>query len=272
MSLFLQGGRVSTGALLVLLLGLLPSGASADVSVAIVPPYVEKVVRSGSQVSDTLSYTNQGSDPVIVQVDFSDFGVNESGEVTEQPPGSHSSSLIRHLRISPMKIRVVPDQQVFFRYSVETPEVFDQLRSMIFLSSYPETDPGANQVQIVARLGVPLYVENTKAAPAQLEIESVEWDRPEKSPDQLRVRLLVSNHGQRNIRPGGFVHVETADGKFNTTFDFNQGREPVLPGQRRRWEQFFGPVPEGKLEVKLRLATSARTSYEAESFVAAVTP
>ena len=125
---------------------------------------------------------------------------------------------------------------------------------------------------LLAAAATAIAVPGPGLHPVQLEIESVEWDRPEETAELLRVRLTVSNHGQRNIRPRGFVHVETADGKFNATFDFNQGREPVLPGQRRRWEQFFGPVPEGELEVKLRLATSARTSYEAESFVAAVTP
>lgn len=263
-------GKAPFGALLVLGLLLAPTGAPADVSIAIAPPYIEKAARGSQRIRDTLSYTNQGSAPVVVHVEFADFGVSETGEVSEAPPGSAPSSLVRHLRISPMEIRVVPQQQVFFRYSVETPEEFDQLRSMIFLSSYPETAPGANHVQVVARMGVPLYVENVSASPARLEVEELSWDRPADKPDQLRVRMRVANVGRRNIRPDGYVHVATPDGKFRNTFEFNEGREPVLPGQKREWELWFGPVPEDELEVKLRVATSMKSSFEDTARVAAV--
>jgi hypothetical protein len=205
----------------------------------------------------------------MVQVDFADFAVDASGQVFEQPPGSVEDSLVPHMRMSPTSIRVLPDQRVFLRYSIETPQDFDQLRAMVFVSSIPDIEPGGNKVRVVARMGVPIYVENRKAKPARLEIESAEWDRSPET-DSLRLRLVVSNEGERNIRPQGYVHVKSRDGKFNQTFDFNQGREPVLPGQKRRWEQNFGPVPEGELEVKLRMASSARASFEVEAQVAAV--
>lgn len=242
----------------------------AGISVALVPPYVEKTVRPGSTLSDVLSYTNQGTEPVMLQVDFADFEVDESGQVFEQAPGNASDSLIRHLRMSPTSIRVLPDQRVYLRYSIETPEEFDQMRGMVFVSSIPEVEPGGNKVRVVARLGIPIYVESRQAGPARLDVESVEWDRSPDTPGSLRLRLVVSNEGQRNIRPQGYVHVRSRDGKFNQTFDFNQGREPVLPGQKRRWDQKFGPVPEGALDVKLRMASSARASFEAEGQVAAV--
>ncbi len=166
-----------------------------------------------------------------------------------------------------MRVRVVPNQEVFFRYSVETPEEFAQLRAMVYLMSRPEAPPGANQVVVVARMGVPIYVENTKAGPAQLTIDELEWVRDEDSGNELQLRLVVRNEGERNIRPNGYVHVRSEDGKYEQTFDFNEGREPVLPGQKRRWVQEFGPVAEGPLQVKLRLETSRRASYEAEATV-----
>lgn len=136
---------------------------------------------------------------------------------------------------------------------------------MVYLSSHPETVPGANQVRVVARMGVPIYIENIKAAPADLKIESLEWDRPAGHPDRVRVRLLVVNQGERNIRPTGYVHVVSMDRRFERTFAFNEGREPVLPGQKRRWEQISGPVPEEELKVKIRFSTSVRQSFDAEA-------
>jgi hypothetical protein len=166
-----------------------------------------------------------------------------------------------------MQARVAPSQEVFFRYSVATPEEFDQLRAMVFLSSHPEVPPGANQVQVVARLGVPIYVENVKSERAKLRVDELEWDRPEDRPDQLRLRATVVNEGGRNIRPTGFVQVRGTSGKYERTFEFNEGNEPVLPGQKRRWELYFGPVAEEELAVKLRMTTSHRTSYEAEASI-----
>lgn len=244
----------------------------AEMTLAIVPPYVEKIVRPGSKVRDTLSFTNKGDQTVVVSVDFADFAISETGEVSPAPPGSDVSSLMKNIRISPMEARVEPSQQVFFRYSVETPEAFEQLRTMVFLSSRPDVAAGANQVTFVARMGVPIYVENIKALPANLEIDDVRWERVEESPDRIRLSFAVTNVGQRNIRPAGFVHVLSVDRDFEQTFDFNDGREPVLPGQKRRWEQTFGPVANVALEVKLRMTTSPRHDLEIAGVVGPAGP
>ncbi|MFQ5718295.1 MAG: hypothetical protein ACE5IK_01990 [Acidobacteriota bacterium] len=262
MSLRSRASRAPYGALLALF-GTIVAPPRAGMSLAIVPPFVEKIVPAGSKLVDTVAYTNTGDEVVIVSVDFADFGVTENGDVTEQPPGTEPKSLVRNLRVSPMEVRVVPNQQVFFRYSVATPADFTQMRSMLYLSSRPEAVPGANQVQVVARMGVPIYVENIKATPADLRIETLEWERVPDHPDTVLLHLAVVNQGERNIRPAGYVHVLSTDRRFEETFEFNEGREPVLPGQKRRWEQQFGPVPDGELALKLRLTTSDRHSFDA---------
>jgi len=262
--------KAPRGALLaVSFLLLAGSRATAGVSIAIVPPYAEKLVAGGTSVSDTISFTNRGSEPVLVSVDLSDFRVGDQGDVSEEPPGSQDTSLVPYLRISPTSMRVAPNQQASFRYVVETPEEFRQLRAMLYFSSLPETPAKANQVRIVPRMGVPLYVENTKAGQASLRVDHLEWQRSAESPDQLLLELTTENQGARNIRPTGFVSVRTRDGKFERSFPFNEGREPVLPGQMRQWRLAFGPVPTGELDVQLRVATSLRTSYESRTWVPA---
>ena len=121
--------------------------------------------------------------------------------------------------------------------------------------------------EVVERMGVPIYVENVKSERARLRVNTLEWDRPEDRPDQLRLRAVVTNEGGRNIRPTGYVQVRGASGKYEQTFEFNEGREPILPGQKRRWEFYFGPVADEELAVKLRLTTSHRGSYEAEASI-----
>ena len=263
-----QSGILIGGIPLLLALALLPAPpARAEFTLTVVPPYVEKLVKPGSKFGDTLAFRNDGSDPVVVGVDFGDFGVDEHGAVTDSPPGSEARSLIRHLRISPLSQRVEPGQQVYFRYAVEVPEEFQQLRTIVYFRAVPDVEVAANQVLVVARMGVPLYVENVKAAPAKLAVGEVNLTRSEDDPAQLRLRMDLLNEGERNIRPQGMAHVESADGRFRQTFDLNRGREPVLPGQARQWQQLIGPVPDGELTVRLDLATSVRGSFRTESTV-----
>jgi P pilus assembly chaperone PapD len=244
------------------------SPARPAISVSLSPPFVEKLVRPGGRVSDTISLTNDSAFPVMVTIDFADFRVNEKGEVEEMPLGTDPSSLSSYVRITPAKLRVNPQGRVFFRYSVETPAVFRQLRTQIFFSSRPVVPNAPNQVVFVPRMGIPLYVENISARGAEIKVDEIRWSR---SPDKgaLLLGMLVSNTGERNIRPKGFVEVRSADGKFSKTFPFNQGNEPLLPGQKRNWPLSFGPVPGGELSVRLRFATSSRTSFDQQYHVPA---
>ena len=156
---------------------------------------------------------------------------------------------------------------MFFRYAVDAPPEFDQLRGMVYFSAVPQVPGAPNQVLVVARAGVPLYVENRHSEPAALQVEGVEWQR--SGDGHITLKTATRNTGERNIRPSGYVRVRTKDDTFDKTFDFNEGREPVLPGQRRRWEMTFGPVPDGELSVETRFSTSTRTTYESEAWIPA---
>jgi hypothetical protein len=262
--------RVPKGALLLLPLAATAAPSPPAISIAIVPPRIEKAVGSTSKVADVIEFTNQGSVPVLVSVDLADFGVDESGEVAEKPPGSQPVSLVPYLRVSPSSLRVAPSQRVYFRYSAEPPADFKQLRAMIYFSSRPEVPDRSNQVLVVARMGVPLYLENRRARPAALRVDEITWERSGEPRDRLTLKLRTSNDGERNIRPSGYVEVRSPDGRFDRSYAFNEGQEPVLPGQKRRWELSFGPVPKGELEVEVRFAVSPRASYESTSWIPAI--
>ena len=98
----LSKSKALRGALLLCLLaacGLAATATRAEMTLAIVPPYVEKVVRPGSKIRDTLSFTNKGDEAVVVSVDFADFSFSETGEVSPAPPGSDVSSLMQSILI-----------------------------------------------------------------------------------------------------------------------------------------------------------------------------
>lgn len=234
----------------------------AGVSVSLAPPFVEKLVRPGAKLQDSIIYMNESETPMMVTVDFADFAVDESGQVQEMPTGTDPSTLARYLRVSPLKVRVEPQARAVFRYNVTAPESFAQLRTQIFFSSTPIVPEAPNQVLFVARLGVPLYVESTAAKPASLKVHEVKWERSKDDPSELILHLQVTNEGERNIRSNGYLQVRSKNGDFSKTFPFNDSNEPVLPGQKRDWRLGFGPIPAGELSLSLRFATSPRSMFE----------
>lgn len=261
--------RAARAALIFSALVIAGSPAVAAISIAVAPPLIERVTRPGSTIRDIILFRNAGSDPLDVSVTFVDFVVQEDGSVKEVPPGLDRSSVLPYAQITPLRARVEPNQQVSFRYTVRTPADFKQLRTMVMFAGVPQLSATGNQVLFAPRVGVPLYVESTEARPARLEVSDVRWERSPESPDKLMLSMVIRNDGDRNIRPAGTVQVRSAATRFNETFQFNEGREPVLPGQKRNWTLTFGPVPGGELSVSLRFATSFRDTFASDYHVSA---
>ncbi|MEW6367585.1 MAG: hypothetical protein AB1714_23390 [Acidobacteriota bacterium] len=247
---------------------------AAQLSISISPAFVERIVKPGSRVTDTISLTNRSRVPVSVRVSTVDFDASETNEVLEKPSGTDPASLARYLRVSPLQVEVAPDQQVFFRYTITAPKDFTQLRAMLYFVSRPALAPQTQgqRVVFVPRMGVPVYLENIDASAARLRVESVQWKRAGEKGETLELTLLVVNEGERNIRPDGYLDVNAKDGSFAKVFPFNEGHEPVLALHTRKWTAQFGPVPGGELSLKLRFATSSRSSHESESVIPAFVP
>ncbi len=249
---------------LFILLFTITGTAWAQFTTALAPARVEQLVNPGSTVNDVITFTNQGDTPVNVSVSIIDFDVDEHGEVTELPPGSHPSTIAPYFRISPVRTIVDAGEQAHFRFTVETPEEFEQLRAFLYFESQPIAEEiGAKQVMFATAMGIPLYVENRRAERGALSVHDVTWERTGDEQEYLQLKLHVTNEGARNIRPGGFLSVQSADDSFVKTFDVNQGKDVVLPGHARHLTMQFGPVPDDDLSLKLRFETSMRSNYQA---------
>lgn len=267
-----RGRRASvSGALFFSLLVAGAAALEARVTITLTPPFVEKTARPGDRIRDAISLHNDSDVAVRVRVAVVDFEADDRGNPIERPSGSTAASLARHFRISPAEATVPPGQRFFFRYSVEVPEDLSQLRGLVFFSSTPVVErlEGGAQAQLVPRMGVPIYVENRAAPAADLVVEEVSWDRVGDG-DAVELTVAVTNRGGRNIRPTGFIQVEGRQDRFHRSFQFNGGRQPVLPGHRRVWRERLAPVPRGELSLSLRFTTSSRAVHEAELTLAAV--
>ena len=247
------------------MIGLAAGNASAQLGVGIAPARIEALVPPGGRTMETLTFSNTSAVPLGVSVEVVDFDASPTNDVIEQPSGTGGSSLAPYLRVSPLEAEVAPGQQVVFRCALRAPAEFTQLRAMIYFVAHPRlAKGGAAEVVIVPRLGIPAYLENLKARPGTLDVHSVTAKRTGANGDQLELDLDVTNVGERNIRPTGYLRVRAVDGSFDKAFPFNPGSEPVLPAHRRAWKATFGPVPGGGLSLRLRFATSPSTSHESE--------
>lgn len=246
--------------------------STAAISLTVAPPYIEKIARPGSRISDVIMFRNGGTEPMNVSVSFVDFGVNEDGTVREKPPGTDSASILPFTQISPLRARVRPNEEIIFHYTVNAPKEFRQLRTMIMFAGMPEVEAKGNQVVLAPRVGIPLYVESTSARPAFLEVSDVQFTRSAEAKDAIDLSMNIRNAGDRNLRSTGTVRVRSSDARFDHTFEFNEGHEPVLPGQRRKWTMTFRPVSEEALSVSVRFATSFRDTFSGQYRVAAALP
>ncbi len=249
-----------------LLLMLTMTGSAwAQFTTAVAPARVEKLVNPGSKVEDVITFTNQGDAPVEVRISIVDFDVDEVGLVTELPPGTHPNTIAPYFRISPLRTVVGAREQAHFRFAVQTPEEFDQLRAFVYFESQPiVSDEGGKQVLFATAMGIPLYVENRKMERGTLTVHDLAWERIGEEQQYVQLKLHVTNEGERNIRPGGFLTVRSEDDRFLETFDVNAAGDVVLPGHERHLTMQFGPVPDDGLSLKLRFETSLNSNHHAD--------
>ena len=235
------------------------------VSLAISPQIVELLVNPGSTTDDAISYTNTGTTPVALSIELTDFTIGADGKAVELPPGTHGSTLVPYLKISPLRINVAAGQKVYIRYSIQAPAQFTHLRTMVYFVARPTQKPtGRAAVVLVPRIGMPIYLENRQAKAAALQVGDVRWQR---DPKGVVLHVPVTNDGERLYRPGGFVQVKSAGGTKN--FAFNDGGNPVLPGQTREFAMPLTEVGGGELSLQLRVMTSARGVYNRDYRIAA---
>ena len=238
--------------------------ADGALSVSLSPQIVEKTANAGGKVSDVIAFTNESDDSLAVSIELADFTVDERGEVVEKPPGTEASTLVPYLRVSPVRIEIAPGERVFFRYSIALPQQFEHLRTMLFFVSRPVRKQKGSAVAIVVpRLGVPLYVESRRAKAAELKVEEVVTERSTSDESTVSVRVTMRNVGQRLIRPGGTIDVESGP-----SFPFNVGAQPVLPGQTRVFATSLEGVGGGDLSINVRLTSSVRGIFSGRYRVA----
>lgn len=259
----IRSGRLSGPiAMLSFAFTVMATGSQAQTTVALSPPRIEKSIVAGAVLRSFISAANLGQVAVEVTVSIVDFEVDDSGAILRHPAGSLPVSLARYFHIAPSRAMLSPGQQVYFRFTVRSPPEFGHLRGMVYFLSVPDVPEGENQLVLAPKMGIPVYVENRRAAPPSVEVRGVSWARSADDGRKVRLVLDLVNAGERLFRPTGVFEARRTGSGYRTVFELNAGSEPVLPGSSRTFESVVGPVPEEELGVALRLTTSPKDQFK----------
>jgi fimbrial chaperone protein len=206
-----------------------------------------RVVLSAQQASDALKVQNNGSEPVVVQLQTVAWS-QENGQDLYQP----TSDLVA----TPPIFTMPPGATQIIRVGLlRGADEKKELSYRLFLQEVPSAPkPDFRGLQVLLRVGLPVFVNpKAKAAPV------LNWRAEQTEGDQLRVHL--KNEGN--------AHIQVSDFKLSMPHK----PEPIaarevaaylLPGQNRSWMVATDPGWRAGTEIMRVFANTDAGSVETE--------
>lgn len=197
-----------------------------------------RVNLEAHQHAAAVTVTNTSAEPRLVQVEPTQWS---------QPSGSDEYAPTRELVANPPLFRLAPGGSQVVRIGLARQVRADRAQEKAFRVFIQELPDGAGltgtQLQILLRVGVPVFVRPLEAARAQLG-----WSVERSGEDAWR--LTVHNQGQLHERVSALTLQDAVAGAVLAQVD---GFAYVLPGQTRSWE--IQPPP-GFPPARVRLSAS----------------
>lgn len=240
--------RYGWGRLLVGLAALLLASLVQAASLSVNPV---RITLDGSDSIAALTVTNGGEDRVVMQASVNAWSIRDNQEHYEP-----STALI----LSPPVFEVAPGKSQIVRVGLRNtdPQAVEQ-SFRVFLEQAPATPgKGTTQeprgVQMMLRLGIPVFVEPDDAPERELQ-----W-RSERLADG-RLRIEAVNRGNVHVKVSRLALLDGGE-----TLARSEKPRYILPGSRRQWRfdvpaGFVAPyrikaqTNEGELEARVSAAT-----------------
>lgn len=206
-----------------------------------------RVELSPQKASDALRVQNNGSEPVVVQLQAVAW-LQENGEDIYQP----SNDLVA----TPPIFTMQPGASQIIRVGLlRAADEKKELSYRLFLQEVPSAPkPDFRGLKVLLRVGLPVFVHpKAKAAPV------LTWRAERTEGDQLRVHL----------KNEGSAHIQVSDFKLSSPHN----PEPIaarevaaylLPGQSRNWVMATEPDRRAGTETMRVVANTDAGSVEAE--------
>ncbi|MBG1245503.1 P pilus assembly protein, chaperone PapD [Nostoc sp. NZL] len=172
---------------------LFPVAAKAQMSVS---PLVIEAKAERGQAQGMITISNTSKTPSRIRIYAQPF--TYSRDAGFQTLSSSPSDLTKYLQFSPRELTVKPGEvrrvRLISRLAPNLPD--GEYRAVVFNETLTESkDAAGNNVTLVARIGVTLYVRKGNLSP-KLAIDSASFN-----PEQKQIQLLVRNSGQATVLP-----------------------------------------------------------------------
>ena len=188
--------------------------------IAVSPASVEFHLQEGeSQQSEPVAISNASETVRTMQVFWMDFDMDEKGEHSFLPFGSHPKSCKGRVDSTPQDLIVSPQGGASVKVTMRSGE--ESCWSILFINMVAVTvRPGLTMNQ---RVGVKVYGTQTRHVPDGAVSALVS--------DGKEVKLSVENFGERILRAQGRVEIRNSAGELLHTLPVKDWS--VLPGRTR---------------------------------------
>jgi P pilus assembly chaperone PapD len=204
--------------------------ASASVLTQVVPVKMSVTARPGEVTTHEVEIANQGDDPVVVRVTWSDWQIDEDGTLSLASEGSTPNSLHGLVEFEPAEFSVGPHESGHVRVTLHMPADGPATRWGVLLS---EVKPAALTAPVMgsrasAQLGTTFYLSRIPAQIVNAEVIGMGF---KALGDSVAVSVRVRNAGERHYYVGGHVALRDTTGQAVAAGDLPNG--VVLPGHTR---------------------------------------
>ena len=211
-----------------------PPAARGAVMAQVVPVKYNLTCRPGEAMVRDVEVANQGEAPVVVRVTWSDWQVDEDGDLTLVPDGTTPNSLKGLVDFEPSEFSIGPHESGHVRVTLRMPADGPATRWGVLLSEVKPASIVAPQLgpRASAQLGTTFYFSRVPAEIVNAEVVGMSF---KQLGDSVAVSVSVRNAGERHYYIGGRIALSDTTGQAVAAGDLPTG--VVLPGHTRafRW-------------------------------------
>ncbi len=191
------------------------------------PAKVEKTVLGAESITEVFEVQNFTDDSLRIKVEFEDFDIDMTGEVSFYAPGKLINSLASRAVINPEEFVIPPRDVENLRVTFSLPHNggMAEYYSMLLFKSRPIPTSYSTSINVAGEIGVPIYYTIS-----QFATKSATFDSFSVKNDSLEI--VLSNNGNVHLRITGEAIISTVETKI-----VQQDSLPefvVMPGRQRR--------------------------------------
>ena len=207
--------------------------AAASLLAQVVPVKMSVTARPGELTTQEVEIANQGDDPVVVRVTWSDWRLDEDGTLSLVPAGSTPNSLHGLVEFEPAEFSIGARTSRHVRVTLHMPADGPATRWGVMLSEVKPAALGGPAMgsRASAQLGTTFYLSRIPAQIVNAEVIGMGF---KALGDSVAVSVQVRNAGERHYYLGGRVALRDTTGQAVAAGVLPNG--VVLPGHTRTFQ------------------------------------